>query len=403
MKPNFSVEAGRALAPLRKCGAKRNWRRQRLISILLATVLSGLVAGRALGEAPPGKPIDAPATVPPIPMTMLEALRAGGVNLVFDWYDVDNYNPRGFDAELPLIRAAGARHVRPVISMDVLEEGATGTLRPDRWDDLKGFVAKARAEGLVTIIDVHNTGQKNPDGTWTHDYMARIVDPVMQERHISLLRDISRRTYTELDRDWVIINPANEPLSSVWYDYQDRLMPVIREACPDCVVFAMATTWQVIGATIRELNPRARRWWDDRFIADVHMYSPLSLTHCSFPGQPNKCPGKTWPGHYADHLPTGGRLDGTWVRQVLEHEFRKLWDWRAESRVTVHFSEIGTTADLADEPRSAYISDVVSILRAAGVGWTCYEWHQNFGIKNAPLTKAACLPGGRSSQEKRAP
>ena len=289
--------------------------------------------------------------------------------------------------------------MRLVISMDVLEDRESGRLRSDRWENLKDFVSKAKGHGLATIIDVHNTGQKNPDGTWTHDYMGRIGDPSVQERHLSLLRDLSAGAYAELDRDWIVIDPGNEPLNAVWYEHQDRLMPAIRESCPDCVVFAMAINWQVIGSTIRELKPRERAWWDQRFVADVHMYSPISFTHCSFPGQPNKCPGMTWPGRYDDHLPTGGKLNGMWLKPVLEHEFQKLWAWQAANGgVAIHFSEIGTTGDLADEPRGAYLEDVVSILQAAGVGWSCYEWHHNFGIKNAPRTKAACLKGPKTAK-----
>ena len=170
-------------------------------------------------------------------------------------------------------------------------------------------------------------------------------------------------------------------------------MPVIRASCPDCVVLAMATNWQTADITMWRLKPRQRPWWDERFIVDVHMYVPLALTHCSFPGKPNTCPGKTWPGTYADRLPTGERFSGVWNKQVMERALKKLWDWQAEQRVTIHFSEIGTTGALDDGPRGAYVGDVVSILAAHGVGWTCWEWNKQFGIKNAPTTKAACLRG----------
>lgn len=98
--------------------------------------------------------------VDPIPANVAKALRAGGVNLVFSFYDTDNYRPNDFDAELPLIRSSGAGHVRLAMSMDILENGTTGTLRDDRWQDLKGFIVRAQANGLVTIVDIHNTGLK---------------------------------------------------------------------------------------------------------------------------------------------------------------------------------------------------------------------------------------------------
>jgi hypothetical protein len=358
----------------------------RVIGWLLALVLAATGLGTA-HAAPDGKGI---------PANILGALRMGGANLVFHWYDVAKFRANGFDDELPLIKAAGGGHVRLAISMDAIEDGTTGHLRADRWGALKAFVEKARANGLVTIIDIHNTGQKAPDGSWTHDYMYRIVDPDMQTRHLTLLGEIAERTYGELDRNWVVIGPGNEPLAYAWYGYQDRLMPVIRAKCPDCVVMAMAIKWQVVEETITRLKPRERTWWDDRFVVDVHMYSPLSLTHCSFPGQPNTCPGKTWPGVYDDHMPTGGRFSGEWNKAVLERSMGPLWTWAAENRVFVHLSEIGTTSSLDDGPRGAYLEDVVSILQANGAGWSCWEWHMNFGIKNAPRSKAACLKGPKT-------
>ncbi len=333
-----------------------------------------------------------------IPANIIGALRMGGVNLAFHWYDVAKFRANGFDDELPLIKAAGGGHVRLAISMDAIEDGTSGNLRGDRWNALRAFVEKARSHGLVTIIDIHNTGQKAPDGTWTHDYMYRIVDPEMQTRHLTLLGQIAERVYAEIDRNWVVIGPANEPLAYAWYAYQDRLMPVIRAKCPDCVVLAMAIKWQIVEETIARLTPRQRAWWDDRFIVDVHLYSPLALTHCNFPGQPNNCPGKTWPGIYNENLPTGGVLNGEWNKAALERALKPLWSWAAENRVFVHFSEIGTAASLDDGPRGAYLEDLVSILQANGTGWSCWEWYLNFGIKGAPRTKAACLQGPKTAR-----
>lgn len=330
-----------------------------------------------------------------IPAQVANALKAGGVNLVFSWYDVDSYNPTGFDAELPLIYAAGGRHVRLVISMDILEQGTTGSLRMDRWQDLKNFVAKAKSNGLVTIIDVHNTGQKNPDGSWTNDYMGKIADAGVQARHTKLNVELAQKAYAELDRDWIALQPGNEPLNDAWNSYQDQLMPKMRAACADCVIFAFTTNWQSMGSTMWTLNPKTKTWWDDRFVLDVHMYAPTSLSHCSFPGMPNNCPSKSWPGYYNDWLPVSGTLfAGTWDKNTLKNEFDKFWAWRSTAgNPTVHFSEIGTTGDLADSVRGAYLKDVTDLLYANGAGWSCYEWNSNFGIKNAPLTKAACFRG----------
>ena len=150
-----------------------------------AALLAAMVAlaiGTSHAASPP------PMQPPPIPAAMLEALRVGGVNLLFDWYDTDKFRPRAFDNELPLIKAAGGGHVRLIISMDILEDGISGTLRDDRWRHLKAFVTKAKAAGLVTIIDVHNTGLRGPDGKWTEDFMRGIAEPAVRRRHLQALQ-----------------------------------------------------------------------------------------------------------------------------------------------------------------------------------------------------------------------
>ncbi|MCA9907576.1 MAG: hypothetical protein KC519_02930, partial [Anaerolineae bacterium] len=61
-----------------------------------------------------------------VPATIRNALLKGGIALVFGCYNSDSPNLDEFDAELPLIAAAGAGHVRLTCSMDVLENGTTG-------------------------------------------------------------------------------------------------------------------------------------------------------------------------------------------------------------------------------------------------------------------------------------
>ncbi|AMJ59468.1 glycoside hydrolase family 5 protein [Bosea sp. PAMC 26642] len=356
-------------------------------------VLLWLIALAAMCWAPFAAATAAPQPLPP---SISEGL-ARGVNLVFGWYDTDSYKPREFDAELPLIRAAGAGHVRLPISMDIIEDRQSGTLRADRWADLRAFVAEATKNQLVTIIDMHNTGQKNPDGSWNEDFMGGLRDPGLRQRHLQLMTELASRANKELDRNWIVLQPANEPIfktdPQIWYDHQDQMIPAMRQACPDCVIFVAGHNWQAPAASMSHLKPRMHPWWDARLILDLHLYSPLQLTHCSYPRQPNTCPGKTWPGSYAGQwLPvSGSRYFGRWNRKLLERELGILFAWAKDERITLHFSEIGTTADLDDRIRGAYLQDLTSVLSDNRVGYSCYEWNKNFGIKDHPTTLKACL------------
>lgn len=328
-----------------------------------------------------------------IPANIRQALLRGGVNLQFNFYDVDTYNPRAFDAELPLIAAAGAGHVRIPISMDIVEQGTSGNLRPDRAADIVGFIQRAQAVGLVTIVDIHNTGQKLPNGTWNEDYMGGLRQASVRTRHISLLSQLAAYLGTNADTNWFVLQPANEPIfgsdPQVWYNHQARLLPAMRAACANCVFFAMANDWQGVEATIWNIDPSKAPYNDRKLIFDIHEYEPMSLTHCQYPGRPNNCPGLTWPGTYETWRGTH-----YWDRAKLESLLRDLFAWRDRHGVVIHFSEIGTTASLAESTRAAYLGDLTGILRDNGAGYTLYEWHRNFGIKQHPQVVRAVFPSG---------
>lgn len=317
-----------------------------------------------------------------LPETIRTALLAGGVNLVFGWYNVDSYKPHEFDAELPLIAAAGAKHVRLPISMDILESGTTGTVRMDRYPELVEFLTLAKRHGLVTIIDIHNTGMKVKGSTdWSTDYMSGIADAGIRERHFKLLTELARLLNVDADPNWTVLCPANEPIftrgnGAVWYDYQKRLIPALRAVAPQMVLVSMAHDWQGIEATLWSLKtPFA----DDRVIVDCHMYEPMSLTHGS--GE-----GKTWPGMYATWR--SNDVPVLWDRARLADLFDELAEWRDRQGCFVHFSEVGTVVTVPESTRAAYLGDVVGIVRGHGFGYTVYDWKtaksHNFGIKMHP-------------------
>lgn len=316
-----------------------------------------------------------------LPNNIKTALLAGGVNLVFSWYDKNNYNPTGFDQELPKIAALGAKHVRLCISMDIMEDGTTGKVKVGRYASLIRFLNLAKANNLVVIVDMHNTGQMVPGTTtWTDNYMSQLEDPVVRERHYSLLVDLAGKLGTDTDTDWVVLAPANEPIfvwgdENVWYDYQKRLIPAMRAAAKNLVIMSMAHDWQGIDATVWTFKtPFA----DDRVIVDVHFYEPMPLTHCK-----SDCASKTYPATIETWRGTE-----TWNKARMQLLFKDLREWRDKHGVFVHCSEFGTQTALPEAVRAAYIGDVVSILRENGFGLTVYDWNTskptNFGINMHP-------------------
>lgn len=322
-----------------------------------------------------------------VPATIRNAMLKGGVALVFGCYNSDSPDMDEFDAELPLIAAAGAGHVRYTCSMDTLEQGTSGRLRDDRYAKVLEFVNLAWSYGLVTTVDVHNTGMREPGSSdWTNNYMWGIGNPAIEARHTGVVTDLAARLYRDVPRDRFVLQPANEPIDQpTWYDYQRRMFASIRSACPDCTVMVMADDWQGADATVAHLDLSA---FSEPIIVDVHFYEPIGLSHCTFPGMANNCPGKAYPG-------TEQTWRGTnyWDKAFINSLLSSLWQWRDQRGVFVNMGEFGTADALNEDVRARYLGDLAAIFREHGVGYTAYEWHHNFGIKQHPKVVSALFSG----------
>lgn len=350
-----------------------------------AFVASQFERGYSL-QSEPAPLISAQAVSMP-PAQIQNAYRAGGVALVFGCYNSDSPNLDEFDAELPLIAATGARHVRLTCSMDVLENGTTGKVRADRYAKVVEFINLAWSHGLLTTVDVHNTGMREPGNSdWTDNYMWGITNPSVAARHTSLIVDLLSKLAADIPHDRFVFQPANEPIDqSNWYTYQQNYFPQLRAVCSDCTIMVMAHDWQGLEETVYSLN---LSFASGPVIVDVHFYEPIDMTHCSYPGSANRCGGQAYPG-------THSTWRGTIYYDItrLRNHFSLLKQWGTANGVFVNAGEFGTTADLADDVQTRYFADLVTIFHENGWGYTVYEWYHNFGVKQNPSAVSALFSG----------
>lgn len=326
-----------------------------------------------------------------VPQEIRTAYLKGGVNASgWGMYDCDNPRPNYFDAELPKVAAAGAGHVRLLISMCYLESGTSGTLVESRLQSVVSFIQKASGHGLMTVVDVHNIFFKKPgSGDWNEDYMWGLKDAGVADRHIRLMSALSGRLGEALPTTTFVVQPANEPIYTsgdhmVWYNHQVRLIAAMRAACATCTFTVVSHDWQGIEAMLWTLKiPLA----DGNVVYDMHMYEPMNLSHCGgYAGGPGSCNARypdnfsTWRGNeYWDYnrllklfyVPGGG------IDSIVE--------WRDHFGVFINISEFGTTRWVPEGARQLYIGDLVRIFRTHGIGFTVYDWHSNnFGVSQSP-------------------
>ncbi len=363
---------------------------------LLVLILIGVSTSPTVAQPPPITPepvvfeaLAAPLTS--VPQEIRDAYLKGGVNASgWGMYDCDNPRPNYFDSELSKVAAAGAGHVRLLISMCYLENGTSGTLVESRFQSVVQFIQKATANRLMTVVDVHNIYFKKPGSSdWNEDYMWGLTNSAVADRHIRLMSALSGRLGETLPTTTFVVQPANEPIyvngdHMVWYNHQARLIAAMRAACATCTFTVASHDWQGIEAMMWGLKvPLA----DGNVVYDMHMYEPMNLSHCGgYAGGPGSCsavyPGNfsTWRGNEFwnyDRLLKLFYVPGGSIDSIVE--------WRDHYGVFINISEFGTTRWVSENVRQLYIGDLVRIFRTHGIGFTVYDWHSsNFGVSHSP-------------------
>jgi endoglucanase len=332
---------------------------------------------------------DAPAAAvaSTVPQSRLDKL-SSGVNLSFAFYcDPSCYNPTKYDDQLDDIRAAGLRHVRMIITWDLIEDGAGG-INETTYVDLLRFIRLARQNSLAVIVDVHNTGiRENGTGEWTGNYMWGIIDLVVGPRYLEFWRVFSARLNADTNPEWVFIQPANEPIyddytggpRTVWYEYQNQLLTIIREGAPRHTIFFAPHAWQQVDAVWSIPVPT-----DGNIIYDFHFYEPLDFTHqCQdFVGTTDQC-SNPYPGSYNSWDGQAITLD----RAYIETRMRVAFDWAARNgNAALHFSEFGVSAGAPREDAARYLTDGIDVMQSLDIGFSLFEWNQNFGFSQDPIT-----------------
>lgn len=331
-----------------------------------------------------------------IPSTVMTALKAGGLNIQWGWYD---YPKRAAEraqhlADAPAMWTLGARHIRIPCSMETFEQGTTGTVIASRYNEFVAFIKALKALGFVSIVDIHNTGIGSPD--WTDDYMGNLRNAAIADRFLRLEVDLITRLGKEDSiRDWYIFQPANEPIfgggaqgdKSIWFNFQNKLIPALRAAAPDAILFIMANDWQGIDATIYDLS-KNMAFADARTIIDCHFYEPVEgFTHCDSTSCANaQYPGnlKTWRGNLL------------WNKAKLQELIAPIAAFRDSKGVPfIHFSEIGMNHKfVAEDVRARYMGDLIAVLRGLGLGYSVYTWgNDEFSIQGQTKVQAVLFPG----------
>lgn len=297
---------------------------------------------------------------PAAPQAKGEGSRAGmyrGINIgnaleapnEGDWgvYIEDEYfriiKDAGFDTVRIPIRWSNHAELSPPYRIE------DGFFRRVDW-----VVNRALEQGLVTIINVHHY----------EEIMQKPEEH--KDRFLALWRQISEH-YKDYPEDALCFELLNEPngalTSSVWNEFLEEAISIIRETNPTRKIVVGPTDWNSV-YRLNELVIPA----DENIVVTFHLYTPFEFTH----------QGAEW---VSPSPPVGRRWFGAdSEKEEIANELNMAARWAAQHHnVSLLLGEFGaySKADMVSRVRWTYF--VAREAERRKIAWCYWEFCAGFG------------------------
>ncbi len=352
-------------------------------------------------------------------------LLSKGVNLSH-WFAQDNLTAerlRDFngDKDFQFLASIGLRHVRlPLDPKLLFDENQPAKLNEANLGLLDTALGKLRAAKLAIILDLHPEDGTNfkPRLTFDDGFVDKVA--IFWE---TLARHLSNRYGPEI----LFLEDLNEPAFHLYYDnkldynarlsegagrwavVQPKLLAAMRRGAPNHILIANAPNYMDT-ASLKALAIVA----DANVVYNIHFYEPFTFTHqgatwtvekakvwrdLPYPASPEACR----PALQAISDPTA-RADAEKYcstegnRAWLENKIGELRKWGQARGVRLIVNEFGVLRYRKDakgqisyltappDSRNRWLKDVRSLLESSNVGWTMWDYSQDFGLVAADRT-----------------
>ncbi len=331
------------------------------------------------------------ATTLTVPATRLAHLRHG-VNLsgfFAQVYDSKGYTKEHFDTwttatDIALIKSAGFDHVRLSVNPEPMMEASQRRVSSEEYlGYLDAAVKTILDAGLAVELDMH------PES----GFKARLKEDDFVERFADFWRTLAQH-YSSWDPERVFFEIMNEPEMHDpyrWHGVQAKLAAAIRQGAPAHTILAAGASWDDDYDMIL-LEPLR----DPNVIYVFHFYEPHIFTH----------QGATWGAFYWHwlkdlHYPSDPknatevaatvpeavhRLDvirygqDHWDASRVEAEINQTADWGKRNGVPLVCNEFGVFRHANPQDRNGWIKDVRTSLERHNIGWTMWDYSDNFGV-----------------------
>jgi endoglucanase len=283
-------------------------------------------------------------------------------------------------SDFSLMKTWGFNHVRLPIDAylfftdkaDPIETRLATMDRAVRW---------ASETGLDLMLDLHECPGHDFADTDDVPIQKFFIDPECFKKTEKIWACLAERYG---DRPHVIFEALNEPVAptaEIWNKFKDRLCRNIRDHAPKSPIVIGSNMWNA-PATYDEMTLVEL----DSIIYCFHLYEPLLFTHQFAPWikEPEIRQKRSYPADYGKGFTRKYGFvhsEGFWNKERLAREVGRAHDFGKKYSVPVICNEFGVYAPVGLEHQLLWLSDLLSVLKDRGIGFTYWNYKNlDFGI-----------------------
>jgi len=294
--------------------------------------------------------------------------------------DLEHFDSYITEADVARVKGWGFDHIRLGFDQIVLEE-TPFRYRERTFRKIDDFVGWCQRYGVNVVLNLHKAVGNYCD---IKEKTELLDDSALQDRFVALWLEIERRYHGFPDLAFELLNEVRDVDPKKWNALADRALKAIREKNPSRWVVIGSTCWNSPGK-LKDLQ----LWDDPRVVYTFHMYEPFDFTHQrgvlqSAPLYYNRV--MPYPTADVERYREAVRLrdpksDGAY-RGVssIDRSFMKgrlagaLAFAKAHPDKILWNGEFGTIRHAPKAARAAYMRDIVSICREAGIPWCVWNY-----------------------------
>lgn len=303
----------------------------------------------------------------------------------------EGYSPEHFRnyftaRDARFIARSGLKHVRISVEPNGLfDPEHPAHLGEERLAELDQAIRMVLSFQLAVVIDIHTYG----------DFLDRLADDDNHLKAVAKFWETFAAHLKQYDPDWLFLELLNEPQISDaarWQFVVGVLAEAARRGAPEHTIIVTGKEWSNI-PDLLVLKPLP----DRNIVYNFHFYEPGVFTHqgagWSYPpwakvrGVPYPVSPESLKNWSAVAESESGRralkqyVSEKWDSEKIRERIQTAAKWGKDHEVPLICNEFGVYIKYAPSvSRLRYLTDTRRVLEEAGIGWTMWDYAENFRL-----------------------